>query len=195
MSSFGSTTVTGTLSANWRMAASITSELSLQPALPQQLWNSSRRRTTRRDWVGSSRLIFGLMALNAASAAASMSAGNAELVVSAKNGCCGVAAPELWHRTQFAVAALRTSAYSCEFLKVTPLGGLPGPAASSIAVAGKPLEPPTSLIVGACSWMVVPPAAFAPAQFLIQTVSVSAQAEGEASQQLWPPPTLMTMRD
>ena len=41
----------------------------------------------------------------------------------------------------------------------------------------------------------MPPVAVAPAQLRIQAVSVSAQAEAEASQQLWPPATLMTMRD
>jgi len=64
-----------------------------------------------------------------------------------------------------------------------------------VAVAGHCLLPPTSLIEGACNWICVPPVALAPAQFLIQTVSVSPQAAGDCNQQLWPPATFSTMRD
>ena len=87
-----------------------------------------------------------------------------------------------WQRTQFAVPALRTSAYREEEPKAAD-------------EAGKFLLPPTSLMVGAWSWICVPPVALAPAQLRIQTVSVSPQAEGDCSQQLWPPATFTTMRD
>jgi hypothetical protein len=50
-------------------------------------------------------------------------------------------------------------------------------------------------MTGATSWICVPAVALAPAQLRIHTVSRSAHAEGAASQQLWPVPTLMTMRD
>ena len=67
--------------------------------------------------------------------------------------------------------------------------------AKSAELTGNVLLAPTSRIGGACSWIVRPPVAVAPAQLRIQTVSVSAQAEGACSQQLWPPPTFWTMRD
>ena len=51
-------------------------------------------------------------------------------------------------------------------------------------LAGKDLLPPTSLMGGATSWMVVPPVAVEPAQLRIHTVSVSPQAAGDCSQQL-----------
>jgi hypothetical protein len=73
--------------------------LAAHPAEPQQLWNSSRSRTTRRDWSGLSRFTFALMAEKAISGSAS-----------AKNGCCCVAELEEWQRTQLAVPVLRTSA-------------------------------------------------------------------------------------
>ncbi len=53
----------------------------------------------------------------------------------------------------------------------------------------------TSRTGGGCNWMTVPPPALAPAQLVIQVVSTSAHAELLASQQLWPPPTLVTMRE
>src|SRR4051812_18494074 len=174
MSRLGSTLVTGMAPANWLMASSMVCALAAQPAVPQQLWNSSRRRTTRRDWSVLSRLIFALMAAKATSGSAS-----------AKNGCCCVAEFDEWQRTQFALPALRTSAYSCEVAKVRLLVE----DTAVVAVAGKPLLPPTSLMSGAISWIWVPAVAVAPAQFLIHTVSVSAQAAGDCSQQLWPPPT------
>ena len=64
-----------------------------------------------------------------------------------------------------------------------------------MALAGKVLVLPTFLMTGACSLICVPPAATPPAQFLIQVVRMSAQACGLESQQLWPPPTLMTISD
>jgi hypothetical protein len=57
-------------------------------------------------------------------------------------------------------------------------------ATGEVAVAGKPLLPPTSLMGGATSWICVPPVAVAPAQLRIQTVSVSPQAAGDCNQQL-----------
>ncbi len=57
-------------------------------------------------------------------------------------------------------------------------------ATGDVAVGGKPLLPPTSLMVGATSWICVPPVAVAPAQLRIHTVSVSAQAAGDCNQQL-----------
>src|SRR6478735_5876132 len=169
MSRLGSTLVTGMASANWLMASSMVCALAAQPAVPQQLWNSSRRRTTRRDWSGLSRLTFALMAANAVSGSAS-----------AKNGCCIVAELDEWQRTQFAVAVLRTSAYSCEFANVIELPGAIG----DVAVGGKDLPPPTSLTTGGTSWICVPPVALAPAQLRIHTVSVSPQAAGDCNQQL-----------
>ena len=66
--------------------------------------------------------------------------------------------------------------------------------ANSVERAGNEREPPASIIVGAtsCSCAVDEPSA-TPAQFLIQVVIVSAQAESLDSQQWWPPPTLVTM--
>ena len=110
---------------------------------------------------------------------------------SAKNGCCIVAELDEWQRTQFAVAASRTSAYSCELANVTELPGATG----EVAVGGKPLPPPTSLISGGSSWIWVPPVALAPAQSRMYLVSRSAHCAVDASQQLWPPATLRTMRD
>src|SRR5258706_6066339 len=65
----------------------------------------------------------------------------------------------------------------------------------SLALAGKTLVLPTDLSTGATNWICVPPLLTPPAQFLIQVVRMSAQACGLASQQLWPPATLMTIRD
>src|SRR5688572_25131953 len=104
------------------------------------------------------------------STAAAISSASGEVVVSAKNGCCGTAAPEEWQRTQFALAVFFTSVYSVEL--------------ANSAAPGNLLLPPTSLMVGACSWIWVPPVAAAPAQLRIQTVSRSAQAEGACNQQL-----------
>src|SRR6185295_9743351 len=144
MSSDGSTFVTGIAPAYALTASSMVCALAAQPALPQQLWNSSRRRTTTRDWSGLSRLIFALMAAKATSGSAS-----------AKNGCCCTAELDEWQRTQFALAGLRTSAYSAD-------------PANDEESAGKLLLPPTSLMVGGWSWIVVPPVAEAPAQLRIQ---------------------------
>src|SRR6187551_1508531 len=101
---------------------------------------------------------------------------------SAKNGCCCAAEFDEWQRVQFAVAAVRTSAYREELAK-------------SAGLSGKLLLPPTSRMAGACNWIVVPPVALAPAQLRIHTVMVSPQAAADCSQQLWPPATLATMRD
>src|SRR5688572_12813503 len=76
------------LSAKARMAASI--ELEFVGQSLQQLWDSERRRTTRRDWAGSSRLIFDLRAAYASSES-----------LLAKNGCTGTAAFGAWQRAQY----------------------------------------------------------------------------------------------
>ena len=60
---------------------------------------------------------------------------------------------------------------------------------------GKVLELPTVSSGGATSLMFSLPVAVEPAQFWIHTVMVSPQAEGEASQQLWPPATFCTISD
>ena len=67
--------------------------------------------------------------------------------------------------------------------------------ANSAESVGKVLLAPTSRSTGARSWMVLPPDAVAPAQLRTHTVMVSPQAEFADSQQLWPPPTLVTRRD
>ncbi|MBK9251974.1 MAG: hypothetical protein IPM70_08815 [Proteobacteria bacterium] len=54
---------------------------------------------------------------------------------------------------------------------------------------------PTSTSFGACSAICVPPPDTEPAQLRIQVVRMSAQAELLDSQQLWPPPTLVTSCD
>src|SRR3954470_3602935 len=84
----GSTTVTGTWFANAWMAASISFALAAQSL--QQLWNSERRRTTRRDMAGWSRLILTLAAAYASSTSPE-----------AKNGDCAAAAVEVWQREQY----------------------------------------------------------------------------------------------
>src|SRR3954468_10173537 len=122
----------------------------------QQLWFSSRRRTTRRDSAGVSRLIL-------ARAAAYASSGS----LLAKNGCTGTAAVDEWQREQY--------------LRSRP-GGFDGSFPSRLAwncaeVDGNVLLEPTSLIAGSWSWICLPPEAEAPAQLRIQTVSVSPQAE------------------
>ena len=61
--------------------------------------------------------------------------------------------------------------------------------------AGKLLLAPGSRNGGAFSSTVEVPPAAAPAQLLIQVVRMSAQAAALASQQLWPPATLVTMRE
>ena len=65
----------------------------------------------------------------------------------------------------------------------------------SVALVGNVLVLPTLLIGGACNLICVAPAVAPPAQFLIQVVMMSAQACALESQQLWPPPTLMTISD
>jgi hypothetical protein len=62
--------------------------------------------------------------------------------------------------------------------------------------ARKLLLAPGSRSGGALSTTpVVPPLAVAPAQAEIQVVRMSPQAAGLASQQLWPPATLVTRRE
>ncbi len=75
-------------SAKAWMAASISLEFWVQ--LSQQLWNSSRKRTTKRESAGVSRLILE----RAAEYAMSMSP-------SAKNGDCGVFDDDTWQRLQY----------------------------------------------------------------------------------------------
>ena len=60
--------------------------------------------------------------------------------------------------------------------------------------SGKVLLAPGSRSGGAFS-STPPPASAAPAQFEIHVVRMSAQASVLASQQLWPPATLATMRE
>src|SRR5262245_19716650 len=55
----------------------------------QQLWNSSRKRATKREFAGISRLIFAFAAAYASA-----------LSLLAKNGDCAVAAVDEWQRTQ-----------------------------------------------------------------------------------------------
>ncbi len=67
--------------------------------------------------------------------------------------------------------------------------------ANSAESAGNDLLAPTSRSGGGCSTIWRVPPTVAPAQLRIHTVSWSAQAESLASQQLCPPPTLVTMRE
>src|SRR3954468_7292851 len=140
----------------------------------QQLWFSSRSRTTRRDSVGLSRLILARTAAYASSGS-----------LLAKNGCTGTAAVDAWQRAQY--------------LRSMP-GGFAGSFHRRLAwnfaeSTGKLLLAPTSLMVGSLSSICLPPVADAPAQLRIETVIGSAQAEAAASQQLWPPPTFCPRRD
>ena len=64
-----------------------------------------------------------------------------------------------------------------------------------VGSVGKVLAEPTVSSGGAVSLICVVPVAEEPAQLVIHTVSVSPQAEGEASQQLWPPETFCTIVD
>src|SRR5512138_504515 len=96
---------------------------------------------------------------------------------SAKNGCCFTDELELWQRAQYCA----TTGYTvCEYRKPWSFG--------------KFLLVPGSRITGGSSWILrSPPAAVAPAQFVIHVVRMLAHAALLASQQLWPPPTFTTI--
>ena len=68
---------------------------SLAQLAVQQLWNSLRRRSTNREFAGSSRSILGLTASYAACTATRCSDGP-----SAKNGCCFTRELEEWQPEQ-----------------------------------------------------------------------------------------------
>src|SRR5689334_15978216 len=100
------TSFTGSGPTKASIAASMVAALSAQvPPLAQQLCDSSRRRTTRREAEVLSRLIFDLIAAYAVS----IWSGVGLAPPSAKNGCCCAADVDEWQRTQFALAWLRTS--------------------------------------------------------------------------------------
>src|SRR5512147_194200 len=91
---FGSTEVGVMPAAKFVIAVCIAFASFVQLAV-QQLWDSLRNRSTKREFAGSSRSIFGLAASYAASTAIALLAGP-----SAKNGCCFTDALELWQREQ-----------------------------------------------------------------------------------------------
>src|SRR5690606_1591335 len=68
-------------------------------------------------------------------------------------------------------------------------------AANVAGESGKVLVAPTSTSSGACSSITVPPPPVPPTQLWIHVVRMSAQACELASQQLWPPATLVTSAD
>src|ERR1700681_1421436 len=99
----------------------------------------------------------------------------------AKYGCWAVAELEVWHPEQNLVSSGQTV-----FWKL----GLP-----MVGSAGYCLPPPAACTGGAVSVMLVVEAEPAPIHAWIHTSMVAAQAEGSATQQLWPPPTLSTRVD
>src|SRR5690349_15462450 len=154
------------------MAASIAAALPGQSGAPpdcvaQQLWNSSRNRTTKRELAGVFRSIFGCAATYA-------SAGFGP----AKYGCCGVPASGLWQLTQnLRRIGVQISAWNCD------------------ESVGNCLPEPTVCDGGACKVMPVEEAEPAPTHALIQVSIVSAHALGSDTQQLWPLPTFRTSSD
>src|SRR3954471_6702345 len=96
----GSTWVSGTWPANAVIASCIRCELPTQSGAPptcvtQQLWNSLRSRSTKREFAGSSRSILAFAASYAVATASASDDGP-----SAKNGCCFTAEPDEWHCEQ-----------------------------------------------------------------------------------------------
>jgi len=92
ITSVGSTWVRGIWLANEVIAASMVAASLAHTS--QQLWNSVPRRTTKRDWAGSSRSIFA-WAFEYASTGSLL----------AKYGCCGVTAEGEWQREQYLVSS------------------------------------------------------------------------------------------
>src|SRR5688572_8445029 len=153
------------------MAASMTFA-SLTQLCVQQLWNSLRKRSTKREIAGSSRFIFDFAA-SYASAIESASLGGP----SAKNGCCFSAVSEAWHSEQ-----------CCSSTGYTVVEN------SKPWSAGKFLLWPGSRSTGGSSSILrAAVEAVDPAQFVIHVVKMSPHAALLASQQLCPPPTFETI--
>ncbi len=102
----------------------------------------------------------------------------------AKYGCCAVAELEVWQPEQNCVSSGHTV-----LAKLVPLVPVVE------AVAGNCLPPPAACTGGAISVMLVVEEEPAPIQAWIHTSMVAAHAEGSATQQLCPPPTLRMNSD
>src|SRR5437660_10977456 len=99
----------------------------------------------------------------------------------AKYGCCAVEELEVWQPEQNRVRSGYTVVWKL---------GLP-----AVGSAGNCLPPPAACTGGAVSCTLVVDAEPAPIHAWIHTSMVAAQAEGSATQQLWPLPTLCTSVD
>src|SRR5438874_9389669 len=99
----------------------------------------------------------------------------------AKYGCCAVEELEVWQPEQNVVR----SGYTVDWKL-----GLP-----AVGSAGNCLPPPAACTGGALSCTLVVDAEPAPIHAWIHTSMVAAQAEGSATQQLWPLATLSTSVD